>query len=694
MLITNYYEKDEKVIFIGRDINGNRVRESIDEIEPYYFDENDNKVSEITYGKTYGINLRKVDFTRVIKGITNYYDFKENKSTEENITPRICIIDIETNDKNGFPDIKIANEPILCYVVYDNYNDFYYIHGLDKVNVEKLADKIGHLRFKLFVHNTESEMINWFIKYLNSNQAPDYISGYNVDFFDIKYMKNRSKALGLQFDLNGVVVFDLEKGYIHIKYSEPSYKLDDVAKKELGYGKIERQEIWKMNPLDRYYYCYFDVFITKELDKKLNIINYHLNIAILTNVNINETYYPTTFVYSILMYESIKEGVKLPIYNINEEIEQEVEGALVIEPSKGIYKNVICLDVKGSYPGIIITKNISPETIIYNDKNEPIGFDTTYKGLLPKVIEKFLNEREKLKRLMKESKTKLEKDGYDSIQYALKTVTNAFYGVFIKNTFKLFNYFVASSITEGGRENINRMKEYLENNGYEIRYGDTDSVFLETKTENILEEGKFLVENINKMFREKNGENNHVIVEFEKYYSFWLQVGVKKRYAGFIEFPEKKLQIKGFEVVRRGSSKYTKETQKKFITLLLTDKVKAIKFYKEEEEKWKKKNIPLSRIGIEKSMHMDESEYKNNNEMIKALRNAEKRGIKIDRKIGKMRIYYLEGGEPVGIPMEAEVPKKLKIDYEQHKIVCFEKPLKKLRDLLGEQKNLNDFFEW
>jgi DNA polymerase elongation subunit (family B) len=693
MLITNYYEKDNRIYFIGRDTKGNRVRHDIDAIEPYYFDKDNNKIEGEPNGKAFGYYLNKLNFTRVINKITNYYDFNNMKTTEEKVIPRICNIDIEIDDKSGFPDIKLANQKVLCYVMYDNYTDYYYIHGLDKADIEKLADKIGHLKFKFFVHETEADMINWFFKYLNSNQAPDYIVGYNVEFFDMKYLKNRGKALGLELNLNGAVIFDLEKGYMHIKHNEPSYKLDDIAKKELGYGKIPREEVWKMNPLDRYYYCYFDVFLTNELDKKLKIFDYHMNIALITNVHIKETFYPTTFVYSALMYAN-DEDIKFPINtNVKEEDNGEtIEGGFVVEPSEGIFQSVICIDVKSSYPRVILTKNISFENIIYDEDNNPIGFSTEKEGLLPKVIRILLESRDKLKVLMKNSTDPNEKDGYNSIQYALKTVTNAFYGVFVSVAFKLYDPFVAASITEGGRENINRMVEYLQEKNYILRYGDTDSVFISAKTDNVEEEGKQLQNDINQMFNEKNGKNNYVEVEFEKYYSSWLQTGVKKRYAGYIEYPKKELQIKGFEVIRRGNSKYTKEIQKKFIELLLTDVPKAFKFYNDEDKRWNKKAVPLSKIGIEKTMRKDESEYKSNNDMLKAIRNAEKRGIKIDMLLGKMRIYYLENGEPIAIPMDADIPKSLKIDYEQHKIKCFESPLEKLKNLLGEQKKLDDFF--
>ena len=699
--MTNYKNDNENVKFIYRDIDGKRQIRTEKLLKKIYYVRDKNGkdgISEDGYnlrmvntmpleGEVYGEDVSDVDYTRLVHGITF--------ANEEGIKLRTAIIDIETDDKDGFPNVKTADKKILCFVLYDSYEKRYYIHGLENVSVDKLIDKINALNFKIFVHKREEDMISWLSKYFK-NIDPDLLTGYNIDNFDVPYIINRAKRLKVDFTLNNTVVFDFEAGYIHIKHDEESYALDDVAKKELGYGKIERQEVWKMTALDRYFYCYWDVRIIIELDAKIGVLSYHEHLSVINNSHISQTFYPTTFIYNTMITKVFDTPLKFKI-NLDKERKENIDGGLVFEPSTGIFENVMVFDISGSYPSMIMTYNISPETIIYKD-GKPIGFRTDVKGVLPAVIEQMLNERRRVKKLMKEEKDPILRDGYDKYQYAFKTVTNAFYGVFVSVKFAMFNKFLAGKITETARATIMMIKDFAETLGYIVLYGDTDSIFIKAKTKNITEEGKELANKINdyiKEERKKQGLVNYTKIEFEKVFTKWLQTGVKKRYAGIYKKDngEDELLIKGYEVRRRGNSLYTKITQREFIRLLLTDVALAKKFYKEEERKWNEEKVSVYKIAINYAMRNNIEEYTTNLPVIRAVKNSRRKGIKIDENLGRFWVYYLKNGEEIAFTPNSEIPHKLPIDYKLHKDKCFTSPLESLYALIGEQTSLNSFFE-
>lgn len=701
-LVSAYQSSDKKTTFVYRDENKNRVYEEVDTIPKYYYVEDSNggeKVNERGKPlkrvdtvqldkKMYGMAVSDTEFTRLMM----HRDYEDS-----NIPLRIANLDIETDDKEGFPDIKKGNAQVVLYVLYDSYEDKYYIHGLKQLSISELANKIGHLRFKYFKHANEYDMIMWLKSYFEQ-MTPDIITGYNVDFFDLKYLKVRAKkALGIDLNYQKSIIFDMERGYKHIKPHEESYRLDDVCKKEFGEGKVPRKEIWKMEPLDLAYYCYKDVFLVNKLNEKLRIISYHESIANGTNSHILQSFYPTVFGYNAILTLIRDEDIVFPLPTSNEKMEK-IEGGLVFEPSKGIYKNVLVFDIKGSYPSMILSYNISPETIIYNEKDEPIGFSTEKMGILPRVIEHFLKKRNEYKKLLKSETNPILRDGYDTIQYAMKTITNSFYGIFTDESFALYNEFVAVEITRTGRETIQSIADYLTVVlEYAKRYGDTDSLFVNAKTDDCENEGKEVARLINVFLDERManfGKKNYIVIEFEKYYKQWLQTGVKKRYAGIkVADGKEELQIKGFEVIRRGNSLYTKDTQKKMIELLLTGTVKDVKdFYDREQKKWLEENVPVSRIAINYAMRMSKEDYKVNVPVLKALEASKKRGIKVDEKLGRFWAYYLKDGDIIALNVGADLPKGLKVDFKEHMRICFESPLEVLRTLIVDQKTLDKYF--
>ena len=219
------------------------------------------------------------------------------------------------------------------------------------------------------------------------------------------------------------------------------------------------------------------------------------------------------------------------------------EGAIVLEPKPGIYSDdpVSVLDYASLYPSSIIEKNLSHETFIGTEediKNNPElekviisigGYDkcwaveyddyiyekkgkTKHKkkagtktkcyfvknkrtddgkiikesmGIIPIVLQTFLDERKATRKKIKETNDDNKKKVLDGFQLAYKVTANSVYGQMGAKTSGVFFKKIAACTTAIGRERIDDasigVKRWAEEEGYhepDIVYGDTDSVFV------------------------------------------------------------------------------------------------------------------------------------------------------------------------------------------------------------------------
>ncbi|ELY89639.1 DNA polymerase domain-containing protein [Natrinema altunense] len=163
-------------------------------------------------------------------------------------------------------------------------------------------------------------------------------------------------------------------------------------------------------------------------------------------------------------------------------------------------------------------------------------------------------------------------------------VGQSLYGVSGWEQFRLYDKEAASAITATGREVIEFTETAANEEGYEVTYGDTDSVMLELGTDvskaEAIETSFDLEEHINGRYddfaREELGAEFHRFqIEFEKLYRRFFQAGKKKRYAGHITWKEGKdvndVDIVGFEYQRSDIAPITKEVQHRVIEMIVRE---------------------------------------------------------------------------------------------------------------------------
>jgi DNA polymerase I len=159
---------------------------------------------------------------------------------------------------------------------------------------------------------------------------------------------------------------------------------------------------------------------------------------------------------------------------------------------------------------------------------------------------------------------------------------NSLYGVLGWDRFRLYDREMGAAVTATGRDVIEFTETAANEIGYEVAYGDTDSVMLElgqdVEVEDAIEQSFEIEEHINSAYdefasEELNADSHRFQIEFEKLYRRFFQAGKKKRYAGHIVWKEGKdvddIDITGFEYQRSDIAPITKRIQKQVIDMIV-----------------------------------------------------------------------------------------------------------------------------
>jgi DNA polymerase-2 len=258
----------------------------------------------------------------------------------------------------------------------------------------------------------------------------------------------------------------------------------------------------------------------------------------------------------------------------------QAAGGYVIEPIPGIYENVAVLDFKSLYPSIILTFKIDPLSRMYNNI-EPISTPQGYKfsaskNYLPELISKLMEQRNTAKK---------NDDKY--LSQAIKILMNSFYGVMGSFGCRFYHPDLPNAITSTGKWLLLGSKDYLEQKGYKVLYGDTDSLFVKIKDTEAADAdyyGNEIVKDLNEYWKRKLKEDfnveSYLELEYEKFYKKFVltqsrgsELGAKKRYAGLIaDEDSNKIEFVGMESVRSDWTKLAKDFQAELYDRILNNK--------------------------------------------------------------------------------------------------------------------------
>jgi len=521
----------------------------------------------------------------------------------------IVTIDIEVACENGFPNPEQAIEPLLSITIKNHQNKQILVWGIGEY--KNTREDVTYVKC-----DDEKMLIQEFLSFWQKNQ-PDVITGWNTEFFDIPYVCNRIKNLYDEKEVNRLSpwgnvsdrqvykmgrkqqVYDIQ-GVSHLDYydlyrkftytNRESYRLDHIAHVELGESKddnpYETFREWYLKDFQSFIdYNIQDVEIVDRLEDKMRLIELCLTMAYDAKVNYMDVLGSVKY-WDILIYNELrKKNIVIPQKTVQTKSEK-FEGAYVKDPQVGLHKWVMSFDLNSLYPHLIMQYNISPETLVANEKVKNISVDkmldkkvdtsilkgatltpngalfkTTQKGFLPELMQKMYDDRVKFKQLTLEAQKDYEKtkdpkllrdiSKFNNIQMAKKISLNSAYGAIGNNWFRYYNILVAEAITTSGQFAIRFIERSL--NGYlnkiletnkedYIIASDTDSVYI------------CFDKLVGKVFKDENDKSK--IVDFlDKVATDKIEPFIDKSYqelADYVNAYEQKMQMKREVIADKG----------------------------------------------------------------------------------------------------------------------------------------------
>lgn len=456
------------------------------------------------YGETidsilYSEELKIDEDVTLFKMIENPVD--THKTNKRN---KILSFDIEVYNAEGMPTAE--NDPIIMMSLCGN-------NGLKKVLSTKKSDKS-------FVEtlSSEKDMLKRFVEIIKE-ENPDMLVGYNSDNFDLPYIKKRAEKLNIKLDLGvdgsgikfikrGFNNAGVIKGRVHVdlyllvrhNMRLERYTLERVYEELFDEKKIDVPgdqiyQYWDSDDerLDELFdYSMDDAVTTTMIGDKLTPLTVAqtrlvgqplFDIARMTTGQMVEWY---------LMLKAYEKNNIIPNKPDTDEYSQrrksnKVIGGYVKEPEKGLFEHIAYLDFKSLYPSIIIAQNISPDTITDGENMDESEYYTCPengykflkepKGFIPSIIGYILDERQRIKKLMKEEKVPEQKRAYDFEQQGLKRLANSMFGAYGYSRFRWYKLECAAAITAWGREYIRNAMKKAEEYDFKPIYADTDGFY-------------------------------------------------------------------------------------------------------------------------------------------------------------------------------------------------------------------------
>jgi len=517
--------------------------------------------------------------------------------------------------------------------------------------------------------DNEEDLLRAWSQYVRVTD-PDILTGYNIVNFDLPFLMKRAQTLKVQefaflgrianrltkmrktqmsssgfgthesneFSMDGRVIIDMLQIIIR-EYKLRSYSLNNVSSEFLGeqkedvhYSIISDLQAGTAQTRRRLaIYCLKDALLPQRLMDRLMALTNYMEMARVTGIPLDWLVTRGHMIKVVSLLHRKAFGVNLLIPDLprsrGTSDGPQFEGATVIEPQKGFYKDPIAtLDFASLYPSIIMAHNLCYSTLIRKEhvpKMRPEDYITTptgdhfarvsvKKGVLSSILEELLSARKQAKRDLGAETDPFRKGVLNGRQLALKISANAVYGFTGATVGKLPCMEISASTTSFGRDMIHFTKKSVEEHypNSTVIYGDTDSVMVDFGGKSLEESmrlGHEAAELISKSFPRP------VKLEFEKCYFPYLLIN-KKRYAGLFwtnttKFD--KMDCKGIESVRRDNCRLVANMISTVLDKLLIEKDVdgAVQFVKDTISALLQNKIDLSLLVVSKALTKSEGKY-------------------------------------------------------------------------------------
>ncbi|AIJ46044.1 DNA polymerase [Comamonas testosteroni TK102] len=498
------------------------------------------------------------------------------------------------------PDFRPTLKVVSLDIETSQHQDLYSI-ALDGM-AERVVFMLGQpssepeptTGFALVYCSSRQEMIkqlnDWFAR-----NDPDVIVGWNVIQFDLRVLQKTADDCGIPLlpgrertpiawrthpgkqgylfaPMPGRAVIDGIEALRAAVWSFSSFSLENVSQELLGEGKEIGDEYDKMAEIERRYqqdkpalasYNLRDCELVLRIFEKAKLLQFAMERAHATGLQLDHFGGSIASFSHHYLPRMHRLGYVAP--NVGDIQGKSSPGGYVLDSKPGFYDSVVVLDYKSLYPSIIRTFLVDPvgltEGLHARDSQGLIKgpLSTRFsreKHALPEIVTRLWRARDEAKRAKNEP-----------LSQALKLVMNSFAGVLGASECRFFNPKLISAITLRGHEMVKLTRDLVEQRGYEVIYGDTDSIFIWLKRTHSNEEAHAvaaeLARDINawwtQTLRQEQDLESFLEIEFDTHYKKFFMptirgsdIGSKKRYAGLsIDLDGKETMIyRGLEMAR------------------------------------------------------------------------------------------------------------------------------------------------
>jgi DNA polymerase-2 len=387
----------------------------------------------------------------------------------------------------------------------------------------------------------------------------------------IEWRKHQAKQEYMFASVTGRIVIDGIEAMRAASWNFPSFSLENVSQTLLGEGKEIGDAYDKMAEIERRFhedkpalalYNLKDCELVTRIFAKTNLLAFMIERAAVTGLQADHMGGSIAAFNHHYLPRMHREGYVAP--SVGDVTGHSSPGGFVMDSKPGLYDSVVVLDYKSLYPSIIRTFLVDPVGLIegmlaQDDATTVEGINGTIfsreKNCLPAITTELWKKRDAAKR---------EKN--EPLSQALKLLMNSFCGVLGSPDCRFFNPKLVSSVTLRGHEMMKRTRQLVEQAGYDVIYGDTDSIFIwlkkAHKNDDAIALGEQLAAQINQWWRDHlaaKGLPSYLEIEFDTHYlKFFMptirgaDMGSKKRYAGLTinGKGEEEVIYRGLEVAR------------------------------------------------------------------------------------------------------------------------------------------------
>lgn len=374
----------------------------------------------------------------------------------------VGFLDIETESEVSFAKPENPTERInaITYAV----NGHYHVFGMEDFDVSQLTNKNGET-VTYYKCENEVALLLKFIDVWKSNY-PHIITGWFSNGFDLPYIVRRADVIGLSYQIMELSPWGSIETYLdNGKYGDKVYRVDIFGVSQLDYldlylkfeltkresyklshiGEVEKLEEKKISyeeegSLRNLYKTNYQKFITYNigdiktlvaLDKKKRMIELALYLSYASKTEYVDCLSQMRM-WECRIMNHLRDMNIIPHQTGEKKSREEVAGGYVKDAATGTVDWTVSLDLNSLYPCLMMTLNISPETVDPKSVNGRLDIDSIVatklmdktegyitaangvkflrdeKGFLPKMVEKLYTDRKKFKGKQESAKERLQ----------------------------------------------------------------------------------------------------------------------------------------------------------------------------------------------------------------------------------------------------------------------------------------------